>query len=39
MIAESIVERDPFIAENYYQENEENNWLLADSQTKMNIKK
>ncbi|SHI42936.1 Uncharacterized conserved protein YciI, contains a putative active-site phosphohistidine [Tangfeifania diversioriginum] len=46
--AESIVKKDPFVSEKYYQTyelnelieaNEENNWLLEDSQTKGNIEK
>lgn len=46
--AETIVNLDPFIKEGYYQSyelyelneaNEKNNWLLEDSQTKMNIPK
>ncbi len=47
-VAESIVKKDPFVSEKYYQAyelnelieaNEENNWLSDDSQTNGNIKK
>lgn len=48
MVAESIVQKDPFVSEKYYQTyvlnelieaNEGNNWLMEDTQTKINIKK
>ncbi len=48
IVAESIVQKDPFVSEKYYQTyelnelieaNDENNWLMEDAQTKTNIVK
>lgn len=47
LLAESIVQEDPFVSEKYYQTyelnelieaNDDNDWLMEDSQTKLNSK-